>query len=121
MSINGSNFSPTSSCFDVLAIHDDRDIVAAAGRAAAQVQSKCRTQGRAEQKDRGFPYKYMAFVAGEFRTSRIYGGPTTVLTAKTARRNSIHVIRHYYLDVDLQFFTAVLGSDFDLGNFSCGN
>ena len=58
------------------------------GRSASS-ESKCRTQGRAEQKDRGFPYKYMAFVAGEFRTSRIYGGPTTVLTAKTARRNGI--------------------------------
>ena len=90
------------------------------GRSASS-ESKCRTQGRAEQKGRGFLYKYIAFVTAEFRASRIYGGPTTVLTAKTARRNSIHVIRHYYLDVDLQFFTAVLGSDFDLGNFSCGN
>ena len=58
------------------------------GRSASP-ESKCRTQGRAELKGRGFVYKYMAFVLGEFRASRIYGGPTTVLTAKTARRNGV--------------------------------
>ena len=35
------------------------------GRSASS-ESKCRTQWRAEQKGRGFLYKYMAFVTAEF-------------------------------------------------------
>ena len=99
-----------------------RHIVAAAGRAAAQVQSLNVAPSGERSKKAGVSYINIWL-------SLLRNSGVSYLRRPNHRPNCQnrtpeqynHVIRRYYLDVDIQFFTAVLASDFDLGNFPYWN